>query len=154
MNAQRKDKWMCNWKMLKWPPKKVNECLCGYGWMDEDPMVTQCMVGAVKRGHSATTTERRLQEQATKQTKTMLSHVSRLFIPFQVCSYSNFDDRLFLHPLQAHNIFCCFGVSFFLTAHFISCRNLVRCSQLTCLWMSVGVGLGLLGWFRCGARCG
>ena len=154
MNAQRKDKWMCNWKMLKWPPKKVNECLCGYGWMDEDPMVTQCMVGAVKRGHSATTMERRLQEQATKQTKTMLSHVSRLFIPFQVCSYSDFDDRLSLHPLQAHNIFCCFGVSFFLTAHFISCRNLVRCSQLTCLWMSVGVGLGLLGWFRCGARCG
>ena len=98
MNAQRKDKWMCNWKMLKWPPKKVNECLCGYGWMDEDPMVTQCMVGAVKRGHSATTMERRLQEQATKQTKTMLSHVSRLFIPFQVCSYSDFDDRLSLHP--------------------------------------------------------
>ena len=48
-------------------------------------MVTQCMVGAVKRGHSATTMERRLQEQATKQTKTMLSHVSRLFIPYQVC---------------------------------------------------------------------
>ena len=135
-------------------PPKVNECVCGYGWMDEDPMVTQCMVGAVKRGHSATTMERRLQEKATKQTKTMLSHVSRLFIPFQVCSYSDFDDRLSLHPLQAHNIFCCFGVSFFLTAHFISCRNLVRCSQLTCLWMSVGVGLGLLGWFRCGARCG
>ena len=94
-------------------PPKVNECVCGYVWMDEDPMVTQCMVGAVKRGHSATTMERRLQEQATKQTKTMLSHVSRLFIPFQVCSYSDFDDRLSLHPLQAHNIFCCFGVSFF-----------------------------------------
>ena len=66
-------------------PQKVNECVCGYGRMDEDPMVTQCMVGAVKRGHSATTMERRLQEQATKQTKTMLSHVSRLFIPYQVC---------------------------------------------------------------------
>ena len=48
--------------------------------------------------------------------------------------------------LCKHNIFCCFGVSFFLTAHFISCTNLVKCSQLTCLRMSVGVGLGLLGW--------
>ena len=89
----------------------MNECVCGYGRMDEDPMVTQCMVGAVKRGHSATTMERRLQEQATKQTKTMLSHVSRLFIHIKFAR-SSFDVRLSLHPLQAHNNFCCFGVSF------------------------------------------
>ena len=129
--------------MLKWPPQNVNECVCGYGWMDEDPMVTQCMVGAVKRGHSATTMERRLQEQATKQTKTMLSHVSRFcsFL-FKFAHYSNFDVRLSLHPLQAHNNFCCFVLSFFE----LPCTNLVRCSQLTYLWISVVVGMDRWGW--------
>ena len=69
-----------------------------------------------------------------------------ILFKFAMKSLSNFDVRLSLHPLQSHNNFCCFGVSVFLTAHSLSRTNLVRCSQLPYLWMSVVVGMDRWGW--------
>ena len=76
-------------------------------------MVTQCMVGAVKRGHSATTMERRLQEQATKQTKTMSSHLSRLF---NVHYLSSLRGALIVHSMFDCPFILCEHITIFVVS--------------------------------------
>ena len=76
-----------------------------------------------------------------------------ILFKFAMKSLSNFDVRLSLHPLQSHNNFCCFGVSFFncpLSITYKSC-------QVFPTDMLVDVsrgGSGKMGVGRCGATCG